>query len=362
MSKIDILVLRSKNKEMEEYDAIVTPPPPKLPPAQNTLQTASLLVIATILVAVALANTRSMMIPFVFALFLSYFVSPWVALLKHKARFPHSLAVICSILAFLCICAFFILVLRGSVLKMIASFYLYEEKLAQVGQDIVSFFARFDIKLDHSSLMERLRDMPVITYLQSAAELTIGFVADFLLVLVFLIFLVSGSDSGEKKSGLAGEIDLKVRAYIVTKILSNLLAAVCLWIIYVAMGLDLAFMFAMLSFILCFIPTLGSIIAVALPLPIAYLQYEKNWPIWAIVIGSVLVQIVIGNFLEPKFLGRGLDLHPVTILLSLMFWGLIWGVAGMFLAVPITAVLKIVLEKHPITHGFSEMLAGRSPI
>ena len=70
----------------------------------------------------------------------------------------------------------------------------------------------------------------------------------------------------------------------------------------------------------------------------------------------------IKNILEPKLLGKGLDLHPITILISLMFWGLIWGVAGMFLAVPITAVLKIVLEKMPLTYHLSEVLAGRSPI
>jgi AI-2 transport protein TqsA len=121
-------------------------------------------------------------------------------------------------------------------------------------------------------------------------------------------------------------------------------------------------MFASLCFFLCFIPTLGSIVSTLLPLPVALVQYHEAWPIWAALLFPTLIQALIGNILEPKFLGRGLDLHPVTILLSLMFWGLIWGVAGMFLAVPITAVLKIVLDKNPLTHHFSEVLAGRSPI
>ena len=123
-----------------------------------------------------------------------------------------------------------------------------------------------------------------------------------------------------------------------------------------------AVMFAMLAFVLGFIPSVGSIVAVLLPLPIAYLQYENTWPFWFVIFGPVVIQTLIGNLVEPKFLGKGLDLHPVTILLSLMFWGLIWGLAGTFLAVPITAVLKIVLERHPLTHKFSEMLAGRSPL
>ncbi len=338
------------------------PPPPAVPPALNTLQTVSLLIIATILMAVSLSYTRSMMVPFVFALFFSYFVAPSIGFLKKRASFPHWLAVICSMLGVLLLCGLFFMVLRGSILRMIESFYQYEEKLAQVTQVVIAFFARFDIRLDHASLMKRIHDLPVFSYLQSAAGVTLGFIADFLLVIVFLTFLVSGHNTGNQHDGLAGEIDRKIRSYIIVKIISNVVGALCIYLVYVSFGLDLSLMFAMLVFILGFIPSVGSIVAVLLPLPIAYLQYENTWPLWAVIIGPVLIQSVIGNIIEPKFLGKGLDLHPVTILLSLMFWGIIWGVAGTFLAVPITAVLKIMLEKHPLTQKFSEVLAGRSPI
>ena len=342
--------------------AIEPPPPPALPPALNTLQTVSLLTIATILSAVALSYTRTMMIPFVFALFLSYFVAPAIGFLKKECRFPHWLAVIFAMLGILLLCTLFFLILRGSILRMIDNFNQYEEKLSQVTQVVISFFARFDVKLDHASLMARIRDLPVFAFVQSAAGLTLGVVADFLLVMVFLAFIVSSETTGEKSTGLAGEIDQKIRSYIVTKIISNLVGAFCIWIIYVSFGLDLSLMFAMLCFVLGFIPSIGSIIAVLLPLPIAFLQYENTWPFWALIIAPILIQTIIGNIVEPKFLGKGLDLHPVTILLSLMFWGIIWGVAGTFLAVPITAVLKLILERHPLTHNFSEVLAGRSPI
>lgn len=345
-----------------------TPPiSPVLPTAktvtpQATLITVCLLVITTILSGVALSYTRTMMIPFVFALFLSYFVTPWVGLLKTKARFPHWLAVMTSILAFLGIIVFFFLVLRGSILRMVNSFYLYEARLSQLIQLAIDLAARFGFTLDEATAAARIRELPVFTYLQSAAGTAAAIVLDFLLVLVFLIFLVSGKGIGGKKVGIGAEIDAKIRNYILTKILSNLLTAVCVWVIYFSFGLDLSLMFATLCFLLCFIPTLGSIVATLLPVPIALMQYEEAWPVWGILLLPALVQVLLGNILEPKLLGRGLDLHPITILLSLMFWGLIWGIAGMFLAVPITAVLKIVLDKHPLTHHFSEVLAGRSPI
>lgn len=345
---------------MDKLDPLVPEAVP--PPALQTLQTVSLMAIATILSSVALSYTRSMMIPFVFALFLSYFVAPAVGTLRQRAHFPHWLAVVVTMLSLLLLCFGFGLILHGSVLRMIDSFYQYEEKLSQVMQALAAVAERFEVKLDHESLMAHVRDMPVFSFVQSAAGLTLGFVADFLVVMVFLTFLVSGKTAGDAKTGLAGEIDRKIRAYILTKIVSNLVGAACIYLVYVILGLDLSLMFALLAFVLGFIPSIGSIIAVVLPLPIAYLQYENTLAFWMVLVVPMLVQMVLGNVIEPKFLGRGLDLHPVTILLSLMFWGIIWGPAGTFLAVPITAVLKIVLDRHPLTHRMSEMLAGRSPI
>ncbi len=329
---------------------------------QNTLTTVSLLVIATILLAVALSYTRSMMIPFVFSLFLSYFVSPWVVFFRRKLKFPHWLSVMTSILLFLSILTFFALVLRGSVLQMISSFSLYEQKLSVMAQVLVDLAATFDIILDKEYLLRRVQNLPIFSYVQSAASTAFTFLVDFLLVMVFLIFLVSGQSLGGKRSGLGLEIDSKIRAYILTKVLSNLFTAICVWIIYLVLDLDLSMMFALICFFLCFIPTLGSLVATILPLPIAFLQYEEPWKIWVVIVFPAVIQILVGNVIEPKLLGKGLDLHPITILLSLIFWGLIWGVAGMFLAVPITAVLKIILDKHPLTKNFSEVLAGRSPL
>ncbi len=337
------------------------PPPPAMPAAQSTIQTVSLLVIATIMMGVALSYTRTMMIPFVFALFLSYFVAPSVGFLKREARFPHWLAVMSSMAIVLLLCTLFFLVIQGSVIRMINGFSAYEERVTLVSRDLVAFAARFDIRLDQATLVSKMRELPIFSYIQGAASITIGFITDFLLVMVFLIFLVSAQRTGDKKTGLAGEIDRKIRSYILTKILSNVVGALAVYIVYVSLGLDLSLMFAMLCFLLGFIPTLGSVVATVLPLPIAYLQYQEAWPIWLVIVLPVVIQTVLGNFLEPKFIGRGLDLHPVTILLSLMFWGIIWGIAGMFLAVPITAVLKIMLERHPLTEKFAGVMAGKSP-
>lgn len=338
-------------------------PSPQAQNAQNSLIAACLFVIAAILLAVALAYTRTIMIPFTIALFLAYFVAPVVEFLKERLRFPHFLAVSGAILLFFLAIFSFVLVVRGSIIRIVDSFYLYEEKLARLVGVVADFMLRFDVRLDQAYLLSRMKELPMFTYVQGAAGTAMTFLLDFMLVVIFLLFLVSGkSRSGEKRTSLGAEIDAKIRAYILTKVASCMAGAVATWIVFEILQLDMALMFALLTFFLGFIPTLGSIIATLLPLPIALLQYESMVPVACVLTIPLAINIVLGNIIEPKLLGKGLDLHPITILLSLMFWGLIWGIAGMFLAVPITAVLKIMLEKMPFTHGLSEMLAGRSPI
>ncbi len=120
-------------------------------------------------------------------------------------------------------------------------------------------------------------------------------------------------------------------------------------------------MFAILTVLLNFIPNFGSVIATLLPIPVLLLQYGLGWQTMTVITLLFAIQFCIGNLVEPKMMGESLDLHPVTILLFLMFWGLVWGLPGMFLAVPITAILKIILSRIETTLPLSELLAGRLP-
>ena len=131
-------------------------------------------------------------------------------------------------------------------------------------------------------------------------------------------------------------------------------------ILYV-MGLELALVFGVLAFLLNFIPNIGSVIATLLPIPVALVQFDSLATVGLVVLLPGAVQITIGNLIEPKIMGDGLDLSPVTILLSLVLWGLMWGIVGMLLAAPITAVLRIVLQHFETTRPLGEILAGRFP-
>jgi AI-2 transport protein TqsA len=132
-------------------------------------------------------------------------------------------------------------------------------------------------------------------------------------------------------------------------------------IILTALGLDLALVFGVMAFLLNFIPSVGSVIATFLPLPVALIQFDSMLAVLAVILLPGLVQVTIGNFVEPMVMGEGLDLHPVTILLALVFWGLLWGPVGMILATPITAILRIVFARVDMMRPVAELLAGRPP-
>ena len=126
------------------------------------------------------------------------------------------------------------------------------------------------------------------------------------------------------------------------------------------LDVPLAMVFGLLAFLLNFIPNIGSAIATLLPLPVVLVdpQVSALSAILALAIPGA-IQGVMGNVVEPRMMGDSLDLHPVAILMSLIFWGMLWGVIGMLLATPITAVLKIFLERFDGSRPLAELMAGR---
>ena len=140
------------------------------------------------------------------------------------------------------------------------------------------------------------------------------------------------------------DITHQIQRYIATKFLISLLTGTIVGIILWIFNIDFTIVWAVLAFFLNFIPTIGSIIAIILPSVMALIQYESIGYMVLVAGIITLVQNIIGNVLEPKIMGDKLGLNPLVILLSLLLWGYIWGIAGMFLSVPLTAVIKIIIS------------------
>ena len=161
--------------------------------------------------------------------------------------------------------------------------------------------------------------------------------------IIFLVYLLgSPMATGTSKKSMAYDTDKSVRTYIKLKSLICLIVGAAVGGVYTVLRVDLAWVFAVLTCILNFIPNVGSMIAFLLPLPVVMLDIRMNATkkICAFAI-PLLVHQIVGNYIEPKVFGKSLELHPIVVLLSLTFWSTIWGVAGAILSVPLMAVLRV---------------------
>ena len=176
------------------------------------------------------------------------------------------------------------------------------------------------------------------------------------LVVIFLYFMLMGKQpTGPHMS----ELETSIRRYLLVKTLISVLTGVAHGIVLASLGVKPAVVFALFTFMLNFIPSLGPLISVLLPLPVLPLVPGIGpVGIAVVVLVPLVFNYVMGNIAEPRLMGWSLRLHPVTLLAGLIFFGMIWGLVGMFLATPILAVLRIWLERSTATSPIADALTG----
>jgi predicted PurR-regulated permease PerM len=190
---------------------------------------------------------------------------------------------------------------------------------------------------------------------------TQSIVVSFLLVVAYIGFLFverghlsekldamfPDARRAQKTSKLFGTIAQSVQRYLWIKTVVSVATSVLCYAVLRWIGVDFAETWALLIFVLNFIPNIGSIIAVAFPALLALVQFETSGPFIILVLSLTSIQFVVGSVLEPMLMGSTLNMSPLAILLGLAFWGTIWGIVGMFLSVPIMVMAMIVCAHVP---------------
>ncbi|MEM6654762.1 MAG: AI-2E family transporter [Planctomycetota bacterium] len=179
-------------------------------------------------------------------------------------------------------------------------------------------------------------------------------------VLLFMFFLLLGASGDVRPTeGPARVVEEKLREYVVLKTVISVFTGFAVWIVLLFFNVPLALVFGLLTFLFNFIPNFGPLVTCVLPLPVIWLN--PGLSLVSKVIASVLVigvQLISGNVVEPKVMGDSFDLHPIVVLLALLLWGAIWGFVGMLLAVPISAAIKILLQKMERTRPIAQVMGG----
>lgn len=213
--------------------------------------------------------------------------------------------------------------------------------------------------------------IPLTRLIGSGATFFLGVFGESLVVLfsVILILLdvrqmpdrlrrVYGDARAEKILAVVREITHGVRRYITLKVVISLLTATAGLAIMLVGGVHYAATFAIVIFFFNFVPYVGSFAATVFPATIALLQFESPLDVLWIVLALAAVQLLVGNLVEPRVQGKDLSVSPIVIILALGFWGWLWGISGMILAVPITVTARIIMEQFETTRSLALMMAS----
>ena len=366
---------------------------------ESRIQTVCLATLTIVVVAVALYLLRIVLVPFILAAFLALVLLPIVNFLMRKLHIRRPIALVLTIfLGFLAVVGVgaFVAVSVGQFANHAGE---YEKQLtelirkAESSRPIMAFVSLVG-KLDANKAdetPEENSDSPIVTTapmepmpptakkastFQTSQLLPDGAIngiakrlssgvlsvlSNGFLVLLFTAFLLMGSVTRTKpRHGVVGEIESRVQKYIAIKILSSMLTGALVYLVLQSLGVRFALSFGAFAFILNFIPNLGSIVATVLPLPFVLLTPDVSMITVALaVLLPLTIQFLIGSVIEPKIMGDTLGLHPVVVLMSLIFWGMLWGFSGMLLAIPMTASAKIIFARVDVTKPIATLMEGR---
>ncbi|MEM9399072.1 MAG: AI-2E family transporter [Verrucomicrobiota bacterium] len=342
---------------------------------------------ALVLVVAGLKLAATVLVPFCLAFFIAVLSLPLVFWLKKK-KIPRPLAILIAVFIDAAAVSVIALLAVASVSDFESKIDKYEqlmekrldtwartsidewkktnspfirylntpiEELEELGEEL-SFKDLFEaVSID--SVADSVHPGTVWGVAQGAFQGALGlFSKGFLVLLILIFFLAEASNLPDKLRYIYGvdsnvmsrfeTITKQILSYLIIKSFASITTGILVGLGAFVMRLDFPILWGLIAFALNYIPTIGSILAAIPAVILAMVQYGLGHAI-GIAIWYVAINISIGNFIEPMLLGRKLGLSTLVVILSLVFWGWVWGPIGMFLSVPLTMILKIVMLNTP---------------
>ena len=326
-----------------------------------------LIAIVIFLTGAALKLAAPVVIALLLTVLLVYLIDPLVVLLTRR-RLPLWLAGTISIIFFAAVFGSFGVLIFFDLPHFARSFPRFQEEILARAQVIVE---RLEQSLGISFVVDpfvELRAASIRPILMDIVRSSLRTLSEFTLIFFFAIILLLGKyrmirmlltvfpRRHSMVPLMLKHIDRHLRAFLGIKALASLIIGVGTALILLAFRVEFAVTWGFLTVLLNFVPTLGPLTAILLPTLIALIQFPTFIIPLAVPACLGVLHLGISNFIEPRFMGERLDLSFFVIFLSLFFWGWMWGAAGVLLAVPVTASLKIVLERIPATSRVAKLL------
>ncbi|STX39236.1 AI-2E family transporter [Legionella feeleii] len=314
---------------------------------------------------------RSLLIPIVIAVFIWHLLNTIHNAVQRTPfvgpRLPNWLSMVLALLVVALLVKILIDIIGNNVNDVIAASSRYQENLTNIFNKVDE---RFHIKT-LANVDGFIRGLSLQGILVNIYGVFTSITGSAVLIALYVIFLFVEQhfftqkldalfpQAGHRQlvNNIISHIVKDTQTYLGLKTLLSLLTATTSWIIMKCVGLDFAEFWALLIFFLNFIPNIGAILATAFPALLALIQFQSWLPFIIITSGIVAIQFIVGNLVEPRFLGKSLNLSALVILFALALWGAVWGVLGMFLSVPITVMMMIIFAHFEATRPLAIMLS-----
>lgn len=327
-----------------------------------------LIAVACFVVVVAgMKAAGGILLPLMFAVFLSVLVWPLVNwMVRH--RVPRVLAIIVALLLVTATMLAGTAIVTDAMAEFTAQIPSYQAPLKAQADLINSWLLRQG--LDPIVELDTIFQPDIVLGLVRGVALGIaGILSNVVLVVLVMAFiLLEASELGTKLVVVFGEREGqswvtdagdRVQRYLGIKTFFSALTGLLLGLFLAWLGLSFPVMWGFLAFTLNFVPAIGSIVASIPPIALALVEFGPAGAL-VVALAYLAVNFSIGNVIEPRVMGRRLGLSPFVVILSLLFWGYIWGPGGTLLGVPLTVIVKLVLESSPNTRWLAMLLAGAS--
>ena len=322
-------------------------------------------VFIVVLFSGALYFGRAVLEPVAFVIFAVALVEPFLS--AAEARVGKPLALVLTILLTLVVLSLFVLAIAWSISDIAHWGIANVERLQSLYARATTWFAQYNLFIGD---LTNLSSSSIAGIFRTVAGQVNSFLGFALVVLLSLAFGLVEMDTFKSKLAVLDErmggwsllktcsrIAERLRKYMLIRTVASLATGVAVFIFTLSIGLDLAFAWGVISFVLNYIPYIGTVVATILPVVFATAQFE-SWQSAAIIFGCLyLIQFVIGSYLEPVLTGNALSISPFVMLFAFLLWDFLWGMPGAFIGLPVTIALFTIWEQNPSTRWIAELMS-----
>ncbi|MCP4908608.1 MAG: AI-2E family transporter [bacterium] len=326
---------------------------------------------STVIIIAGIKAASSLFVPFLLAGFIGLLCAPALFWLRDHGL-PTPIALVVVLLGLFGIGAVFGGLMSSSINEFTRLLPSYQERFGSVVESLATTLASFGIDFGTSTDEANPFDPRAALGLAGNLAGNLGSLLNnaFLLFLTVCFILLEASSFPRKVreafgdspeiEGRMSEIGQSIRRYLGIKTLTSMLTGLLAYSALILLGVKFAPLWALIAFLLNFVPAVGSVIAAV---PAVALALIDNSPQTAAIVAIIYIgiNIAVGSFLEPRVMGDGMGLSPLIVVTSLVFWGWVLGPVGMVLAVPLTVILRILLRSQPSTHWVAVLLGPAVP-